>query len=164
MFVLSRPSEEDEINGRLLSSTEKNKFKTWISVASEGKYPKLIVTASLRCNSVNNKLPTTVDIRTCANLHLYKEICFMRPNLIVSFGNKALAGILNTRVSTTSDHQLLTVHKATIRHPNFSTPWVGDIYPLYHPSFFEMGLGGDKEDDCIKLLKQAFKANHVNNI
>lgn len=158
-FILGRAQEVDESFGRLFCAKEKEVFKHWIS---QENYPSFYVSAALRCWTEQDRLPKIEELKTCSYLHLWKELNFIQPKVVIALGEKALIGLDQKNTFEEAKQQMLKRTTYSINDINRKIKWTGSVYTVYHPAYIQMGKGRQYEEQCIKLIKEAFKENKEN--
>jgi DNA polymerase len=98
-----------------------------------------------------NRSPTTPEARTCAQLHLVREIAIIRPKIIFAFGARAVAALLSRQI------KLAEMHGRVIDHPDGFR-----MIPLMHPSTINIAgmrrVGIGSLDDYEARLADLFRA------
>lgn len=84
---------------------------------------EVFITNIVKCRPPNNRKPMPIEINTCTQLLLFKQLQIIRPNVICTLGATALEGLLGQPVKIT--HQRGSVIQ-------FKTI---PVLPTYHPAY-----------------------------
>lgn len=150
LFIVNTfPKLADEQAGYICQTVERERIFRWLDVSeSTDTYISAVFKCPVKLDDFGNEIsPTIKDIRRCAYLYLKKEIEFINPKVIVAFGERAIAGLVG--VSTIEAKKYM-----------FTQYNLGDriVFGMYHPAFMDRG-GIEKEESCIKLLREAYTLN-----
>ena len=108
---------------------------------------KVLVTNMVKCRPKNNRTPTPLEAKYCAELWLEKEMAVQRPKVVVALGNVALKFLGKPKWGITSH-----------RGQWFYTPQGYECIATYHPSYLLRLTGKAQNDakwDVLNDLKEA---------
>lgn len=149
VIISSYPKLPDERAGLVCQTADKDRITRWLRQANAHD---TYITNAFKCPVKLNEYqieipPSRKDIHACAHLYLNKEISFIKPKVIVTFGEKAIAGLM--KVTMTVAHKYMMC-KFTYQGMT--------VFSMFHPVSMDRG-GLEREDECIKMLTEAYKLN-----
>jgi uracil-DNA glycosylase family 4 len=107
-------------------------------LAASLKREDVFITSIVKCRPPQNRKPTNVEVKTCKNLLLLKQIQIVSPNIICTLGTTAFEGLLEKKIvisqerGTSIDFQGITIipmyHPAyVVRNPKYFNTLVQDL-------------------------------------
>ncbi|MBA2306571.1 uracil-DNA glycosylase [Candidatus Dependentiae bacterium] len=123
VFIGEGPGRDEDLEGRPFvgkSGQLLNKALALVGIERNDTY----ITNVVKCRPPNNRAPLPVEIATCTNLFLYKQIAIIQPLVICTLGAVALTTLLEKKMAITKIHGTQLPYKDNII-----------IVPLYHPAY-----------------------------
>lgn len=102
----------------------------------------IFITNIVKCRPPDNRTPTPIEMKTCKNILLEKQLTIIQPRVICTLGSAALQGLLETPTQITKDRgvpreilgitTIPTYHPAYIlRNPAKLNDLVSDLHKAY---------------------------------
>jgi len=147
VIVLSYPKDLDEKKGKIYQTPDSERFRSWFGQVNLSPF---YMTNAVKCPKAGNQEPSQNEIIKCSKLYLSKELNLIKPHVIVAMGERALKALYPDRPTKMIQGMMMKTHKLQ----------QAKVYAIYHPAFIERG-GYKHEENCIKLLDQAFTENQI---
>lgn len=123
MFVGEGPGKNEDLEGRPFvgqSGALLSKALALVGIERKETY----ITNIVKCRPPNNRAPAPIEITTCTQLLLFKQIEIIEPRIICTLGSIAITTLIDQKVSITKIHGSPLPYKKGII-----------IVPLYHPAY-----------------------------
>ncbi len=128
VFVGEAPGAEEDATGRPFVGRA-GELLTKMIVAMGLQRQDVYICNMLKCRPPNNRTPNPQEIECCWG-YLLRQLQILQPKVIVTLGNPATQGLLNTKVGITR----LRGHWQKL--PNLGEGLEGiDVMPTFHPAY-----------------------------
>ncbi len=122
MFIGEGPGQKEDVQGKPFvgkSGALLNKILETIGLRREDVFISNIV----KCRPPGNRTPLPMEMKTCKQLLLVKQIAIIRPRVICTLGAAALQGLC--------EHPVRITKERGIPRELYSTT----VLPAYHPAY-----------------------------
>lgn len=115
---------------------------------------------TVKCRPPNNRAPTHEEMFLCA-YHMFRQIAFIKPDLIVAMGGSAIYALIQdkqTNFKPSRDHKVMSVGAARHRVYDITIPsidgipeWQCKAIATYHPAGWMRSA--ERKEEAIKDFK-----------
>jgi uracil-DNA glycosylase family 4 len=122
MIIGEAPGKDEDEQG-IPFVGKSGKFLTTILTSLGIERKNIFITNSVKCRPPQNRKPTNIEMVTCKNILLLKQIEIIKPRIICTLGSTAIQSLLNIpiKMNAVREQQLF-----------FNTI---PLVPTYHPAY-----------------------------
>jgi len=122
MIIDFSVSPSDDSSNSYYSGRSGEMLKNMIEKVLKLNTDEVYFTHAIKCKTLNSNIPSPSEWESCKN-HLFSQIEFIKPKVIVTLGKDAYAKIIN------EDEDFQSVRGHIINFKNYK------LIPVYHPNF-----------------------------
>ncbi len=145
MLIGEAPGEQEDKQGLPFIGKSGNLLTKTLETVGIGR-AEIFITSIVKCRPPKNRAPLPLEVKTCKELLLIKQIEIIKPKIICTLGAVALEGLLGRPVKITRERGLVgAVFGATL------IPTVHPAYVLRNPAALTFLI---EDLLCVKELSQ----------
>lgn len=146
VFIGEAPGKKEDMEGVPFVGAA-GKFLNEMLGSVKMNREEIFITNVVKCRPPENRDPTTLEVKTCSEEYLWKQLELIMPKLVVTLGRHAMHRFLPADRKISEDHGKLFNIKSPVSGKIFN------ILPLYHPAaaLYNGGMRGILADDFKKI-------------
>lgn len=145
--VHDQPNEKEDLEGRPMIGPAGQAFRMWIEMVGLDPDRDVYYTNAVRCAPEFGKEATPTEIKNC-NAHIWAELDYIQPDVIIALGNPACLALLPPEISSEGITKLRG-------HVFWNEQLQRKIVPMFNPNAVLFDF--DKEPLCLTDLRKAIK-------